>query len=167
MTFKMDVPSVIFVPLHLFMKLCTLLTFVPWYFFADAHRKKGMAKRLKAKSVTGKSEGPYRSLDHFESLARMTFEKADTLDKLFDHAVHCFGSADCLGTREVLSEENEKQPNGRVFKKVCRLWECLHANINVPFLLTIHHSVYKAILTAFYYNEIWQFYLSPMYHCSL
>ncbi|XP_023689929.2 long-chain-fatty-acid--CoA ligase 4-like isoform X1 [Paramormyrops kingsleyae] len=114
----MDVRSVIFVPWHLFMKLCTLLTFVPWYFFADAHRKKVMAKRLKAKSVTGQPEGPYRSLDHFESLARMTFEETDTLDKLFDHAVRRFGSADCLGTREVLSEENEKQPNGRVFKKL-------------------------------------------------
>ncbi|XP_048838920.1 long-chain-fatty-acid--CoA ligase 4-like isoform X2 [Brienomyrus brachyistius] len=77
-----------------------------------------MAKRLKAKSVTGKPEGPYRSVDHFESLARMAFEGTDTLDKLFDHAVRRFGSADCLGTRELLSEENEKQPNGRVFKKL-------------------------------------------------
>nr|XP_006632808.2 PREDICTED: long-chain-fatty-acid--CoA ligase 4 isoform X2 [Lepisosteus oculatus]XP_015206874.1 PREDICTED: long-chain-fatty-acid--CoA ligase 4 isoform X2 [Lepisosteus oculatus]XP_015206875.1 PREDICTED: long-chain-fatty-acid--CoA ligase 4 isoform X2 [Lepisosteus oculatus] len=77
-----------------------------------------MAKRIKAKSTTGKAEGPYRSVDHFQSLATMDFEGKDTLDKLFDHAVQRFGKADCLGTREVLTEENETQPTGKVFKKL-------------------------------------------------
>ncbi|KPP63447.1 hypothetical protein Z043_118300, partial [Scleropages formosus] len=85
---------------------------------ADFTKKKAMAKRIKAKSITGKTEGPYRSVDHFESLAVMDFEGKDTLDKLFDFAVQQFGKADCLGTREVLSEENETQPNGKVFKKL-------------------------------------------------
>ncbi|XP_046906423.1 long-chain-fatty-acid--CoA ligase 4b isoform X2 [Hypomesus transpacificus] len=77
-----------------------------------------MAKRVKAKSTTGQPEGPYRSVDHFDSLAREDFDGKDTLDKLFKHAVQRFGKADCLGTREVLSEENETQPNGKVFKKL-------------------------------------------------
>lgn len=41
-----------------------------------------------------------------------------TLDKVFDYAVKHFSQRDCLGTREVLSEEDEVQPNGKVFKKV-------------------------------------------------
>ena len=60
-------------------------------------------------------------MDHFDSLAREEFEGKDTLDKLFKHAVRRYGKADCLGTREVLSEENETQPNGKVFKKVTAL----------------------------------------------
>ncbi|KAM4732299.1 long-chain-fatty-acid--CoA ligase 4 isoform 2-T3 [Anableps anableps] len=73
---------------------------------------------MKACSTTGSPEGPYRSVDHFDSLATEDFQGKDTLDKLFKHAVQCFGPADCLGTREVLSEENEKQPSGKVFKKL-------------------------------------------------
>ncbi|XP_032410675.1 long-chain-fatty-acid--CoA ligase 4 isoform X2 [Xiphophorus hellerii] len=73
---------------------------------------------MKARSTTGSPEGPYRSVDHFDSLATEDFQGKDTLDKLFKHAVKRFGPADCLGTREVLSEENEIQPNGKVFKKL-------------------------------------------------
>uniref|UniRef100_A0A8C9SZH6 long-chain-fatty-acid--CoA ligase n=3 Tax=Scleropages formosus TaxID=113540 RepID=A0A8C9SZH6_SCLFO len=116
--FKMHIHSIVSFPIYLLMRLYTLLTFVPWYFLTDVQKKKAMAKRIKAKSITGKTEGPYRSVDHFESLAVMDFEGKDTLDKLFDFAVQQFGKADCLGTREVLSEENETQPNGKVFKKL-------------------------------------------------
>ncbi|MBN3318550.1 ACSL4 ligase, partial [Atractosteus spatula] len=118
MNFKAEVHSILLLPVHLFMWLYTLLTFIPWYFLTDARKKKTMAKRIKAKSTTGKTEGPYRSVDHFQSLATMDFEGKDTLDKLFDHAVQRFGKADCLGTREVLTEENETQPSGKVFKKL-------------------------------------------------
>ncbi len=45
-------------------------------------------------------------------------EGVDTLDKVFEYAVVHFPQRDCLGTREVLSEEDEIQPNGKVFKKV-------------------------------------------------
>ena len=33
-------------------------------------------------------------------------------------AVRLYGDKDCLGSREQLSEEDEVQPNGKVFKKV-------------------------------------------------
>ncbi|XP_075040434.1 long-chain-fatty-acid--CoA ligase 4 isoform X2 [Mixophyes fleayi] len=77
-----------------------------------------MAKRIKAKSVSDLPGSPYRALSHFDSLATIDIPGADTLDKLFQHAVSKFGKKDCLGTRELLSEENEKQPNGKVFKKL-------------------------------------------------
>lgn len=57
-------------------------------------------------------------MDHFDSLAREDFPGKDTLDKLFDYAVQRFGPLPSLGTREVLSEENEIQPTGKIFKKV-------------------------------------------------
>uniref|UniRef100_A0AAY5JVW4 long-chain-fatty-acid--CoA ligase n=1 Tax=Esox lucius TaxID=8010 RepID=A0AAY5JVW4_ESOLU len=118
MRFKENIDSVVFWPVYLLMWLYTLITFIPWYFLTGAGKKKTMAKREKARSTTGKAEGPYRSVEHFDDLAREDFEGKDTLDKLFDHAVHRFGKADCLGTREVLKEENETQPSGKVFKKL-------------------------------------------------
>jgi len=41
----------------------------------------------------------------------------DTMDKVFDYVSTTYGSADCLGTREIIKEEEEKQPNGKIFKK--------------------------------------------------
>lgn len=53
-----------------------------------------------------------------QRLASLLHEGVDTLDKVFEYAVVHFPERDCLGTREVLSEEDEMQPNGKVFKKV-------------------------------------------------
>uniref|UniRef100_A0A3Q2DG37 long-chain-fatty-acid--CoA ligase n=1 Tax=Cyprinodon variegatus TaxID=28743 RepID=A0A3Q2DG37_CYPVA len=110
--------SVLLFPLHLLIWLYSLISFLPWYFITSAGQKCSQSKRMKARSTSGSPEGPYRSVDHFESLATEDFPGKDTLDKLFQHAVQRFGPADCLGTREVLSEENEIQPSGKVFKKV-------------------------------------------------
>ncbi|XP_069748938.1 long-chain-fatty-acid--CoA ligase 4 isoform X2 [Narcine bancroftii] len=77
-----------------------------------------MAKRIKAKPTSDKPGSPFRSVDHFDSLARVDFPGLDTLDKLFEAAVKRFKKNDCLGTREMLSEENEVQANGKVFKKL-------------------------------------------------
>ncbi|XP_064834209.1 long-chain-fatty-acid--CoA ligase 4-like isoform X1 [Oncorhynchus masou masou] len=118
MRFKVDMHYIVFSPVYLLMWLYTLITFIPWYFLTDAGKKKTMAKREKAKSITGKAEGPYRCVENFDNLAREDFEGKDTLDKLFEHAVQRFGNTDCLGTRELLNEENEMQPSGKIFKKL-------------------------------------------------
>uniref|UniRef100_A0A8B9JZ54 long-chain-fatty-acid--CoA ligase n=1 Tax=Astyanax mexicanus TaxID=7994 RepID=A0A8B9JZ54_ASTMX len=114
----MDLSTLLLLPVHLFVWLYSVLSFLPWYFLTGASSKKILAKRIKAKSIKGQSEGPYRSVDRFETLAYMDFPGKDTLDKLFDYAVERFGREHCLGTRAVLSEENETQPNGKVFKKL-------------------------------------------------
>jgi len=44
--------------------------------------------------------------------------KVDTLTKAFNYAVNKYGEKQCLGTREVLGEEDEAQGNGKVFKKL-------------------------------------------------
>jgi len=40
------------------------------------------------------------------------------LQKVFQYAVHKYTDSYCLGTRDVLAEEDEVQRNGRIFKKV-------------------------------------------------
>ncbi|XP_050444011.1 fatty acid CoA ligase Acsl3-like [Adelges cooleyi] len=44
-------------------------------------------------------------------------EKIDTLYKVFHYAVAHYTDFSCLGTREILAEEDEVQTNGRTFKK--------------------------------------------------
>ena len=38
--------------------------------------------------------------------------------QVFDHVTSVHGKRDCLGTREVLKEVDEVQPNGKIFKQV-------------------------------------------------
>ncbi|XP_016366602.1 long-chain-fatty-acid--CoA ligase 4-like [Sinocyclocheilus rhinocerous] len=114
----MDLSTILLFPVHAVVWLYSLLSFLPWYFMTGVQKKKALAKRVKSRSTTGQAEGPYRSVDRFDSLVTEDYAGKDTLDKLFDYAVERFGKADCLGTREVLSKENETQPSGKVFKKV-------------------------------------------------
>ncbi|XP_027137407.1 long-chain-fatty-acid--CoA ligase 4 [Larimichthys crocea] len=110
--------SILLLPIHLLVWLYSVLSFVPWYYITGAGQRKTQSKRIKARSTTGCAEGPYRSVDHFDSLASEDFPGKDTLDKLFEHAVQRFGESHCLGTRDVLSREDEVQPTGKVFKKL-------------------------------------------------
>lgn len=118
MTLKLDLSTVLLIPVHLLVWLYSVLSFLPWYYLTGAPEKRTLAKRIKAKPTKGQVDGPYRSVDQFDSLAQMDFPGKDTLDKLFDHAVQRFGRSPSLGTRTVLSEENETQPGGKIFKKL-------------------------------------------------
>jgi len=40
-----------------------------------------------------------------------------TMDRIFNYVADKYGKKDCLGTRQILAETDEVQPNGRVFKK--------------------------------------------------
>lgn len=40
-----------------------------------------------------------------------------TMDAIFDYVSNKYQDKDCLGTREILAEEDEVQPNGKVFRK--------------------------------------------------
>lgn len=95
----------------------SVITFIPWYFFSGAGSNLKRARRIKARSVSGPA-GPYRAINSEEKLVAWQHPGVDTLDKMFEYAAERFPQRDCLGTREVLSEEDELQPNGKVFKKV-------------------------------------------------
>uniref|UniRef100_A0A8C5CNU0 long-chain-fatty-acid--CoA ligase n=2 Tax=Gadus morhua TaxID=8049 RepID=A0A8C5CNU0_GADMO len=73
--------------------------------------------RDKACSVSGEPQGPYRALASTQRLASTMQPGVDTLDKMFEHSVQSFTHRDCLGTRELISEEDERQSNGKVLKK--------------------------------------------------
>lgn len=96
----------------------SVITFLPWYFFSGAGNNLERSRQIKARSVSRHPAGPYRAVNSQEKLVAWLHPAVDTLDKMFEHAAKRFPQRDCLGTREVLSEEDELQPNGKVFKKV-------------------------------------------------
>uniref|UniRef100_A0A8C9WD96 long-chain-fatty-acid--CoA ligase n=1 Tax=Scleropages formosus TaxID=113540 RepID=A0A8C9WD96_SCLFO len=96
----------------------SIITFLPWYLLSGASTKQERAKRVRARSANGHPGGPYRSVASLKALTTGLHPGRDTLDGVFEHAAQHFPNRDCLGTRQLLSEEDEVQPNGKVFKKV-------------------------------------------------
>lgn len=64
------------------------------------------------KTVTYRTTQPPREIH-----VKMLQNNIDTLEKMFNYVAKVHTTRNCLGTREYLSEEDELQPNGRVFKK--------------------------------------------------
>jgi hypothetical protein len=56
-----------------------------------------------------------------ENHIRLIRDGVDTMEKVLRYVVTRFSDQRCLGTRQILAEEDEKQPNGRIFKKVSLL----------------------------------------------
>lgn len=53
-----------------------------------------------------------------ESHTLLVKNEIDTMEKVLRYAVKKYPDKKCLGTREILAEEDEEQPDGRIFKKV-------------------------------------------------
>jgi len=64
------------------------------------------------KQVTYRTTEPPREMH-----VKMLQASIDTLEKMFNYVVKIHTTKRCVGTRQILSEEDEMQPNGRVFKK--------------------------------------------------
>lgn len=54
----------------------------------------------------------------FDTHKEIERENIKTMTELFEHAVKKYKEKRCLGTRQIIGEEDEEQPNGRLFKKV-------------------------------------------------
>lgn len=97
-----------------------LLTFPMYLILQRPWEKRKASRRTKARPISkDETTITYRGVDgpgpmHI-SLKR---EKIETLDRVLLWAINLHGDKRCLGTRQILAEEDEVQPNGRVFKKV-------------------------------------------------
>ncbi|XP_056230779.1 long-chain-fatty-acid--CoA ligase 3a [Seriola aureovittata] len=126
MKLKEDLNPLLLLLFHVVVWIYTCVTFLPYHLFSWASVPVGgvcgseeeRAKRAKARSVLGCPEGPYRAVSAIKRLVTSLRPGVDTLDKMFEYAATKFPERDCLGTREVISEEDEQQSNGKVFKKV-------------------------------------------------
>ncbi|XP_070685559.1 long-chain-fatty-acid--CoA ligase 3a isoform X2 [Pempheris klunzingeri] len=126
MKLKEDLNPMLLLLFHLMVWIYTAVTILPSCILSWVSRPDGgfygseaeRAKRAKARSVLGRPEGPYRAVKAAKRLVTSLHPGMDTLDKMFEYAAVRFPHRDCLGTREVISEEDERQINGKVFKKV-------------------------------------------------
>lgn len=126
MKLKEDLNPMLLLLFHLMVWIYTFITFLPSYVLSWVSAPEGgfqgseaeRAKRAKAISSLGHPEGPYRAVKAAKRLVTSLHPGLYTLDKMFEYTATRFPHRDCLGTREVISEEDEKQSNGKMFKKV-------------------------------------------------
>ena len=72
-----------------------------------------------------------RSIDKSHEIQQnVVREKIYTIEEVFNYAVRKHGRRNALGTRQILAEENEVQPNGQVYKKVAYIFVCFLPNKN-------------------------------------
>jgi len=98
--------------------LCDVITYLPWYLIDPPNRKLAVSKRIKAKPTRNDDfSSPFRSVENMQDMLSTPFPECSTIDESFERAVKEFKDLPCLGTRDLLEEEDEVQPNGKIFKK--------------------------------------------------
>lgn len=97
-----------------------LLTFPVYLILQRPWEKRKLSRRVKAKAISKSDHSiTYRTVDGPGRLhIKLERQNVDTFEKALRYAAETHGGKKCLGTRQILAEENEVQPNGRVFKKV-------------------------------------------------
>lgn len=100
-----------------------LLTFPVYLILQRPWEKRKASRRIKARPISkDEHQITYRSIDSPGSMhVMLQREKVDTLEKVLLWVVKMHGDKRCLGTRQILADEDEPQPNGRIFKKVRHL----------------------------------------------
>uniref|UniRef100_T1IN94 long-chain-fatty-acid--CoA ligase n=1 Tax=Strigamia maritima TaxID=126957 RepID=T1IN94_STRMM len=93
------------------------ITWPLYYYTQKPWAVKNAETKRRCRSVSGKPEGPYRHEISFSPLKLVISEEVNTLYELFKMLSIQYPGEVCLGTREQLGEEDEVQPNGKVFKK--------------------------------------------------
>lgn len=97
-----------------------LLTFPVYLILQRPWEKRKASRRIKARPISKDDTTiTYRSVDSpGQKHVTLEREKVETLHKMLLWVVQMHSDKKCLGTRQILAEEDEVQPNGRVFKKV-------------------------------------------------
>jgi len=91
------------------------VTFIPWYIMVGLSEKLAIARRQK--SIRSETERDVWTSGDSKEIVETYYYGMRTMDQIFAKTVKTFSSLPALGTRELLSEVDEVQPNGKVFKK--------------------------------------------------
>nr|XP_061797149.1 fatty acid CoA ligase Acsl3-like isoform X1 [Nerophis lumbriciformis] len=121
-----DLNPVLLYLFHFIVWIYSSVVFIPYYIVTWVSKpevaiygsEEERAKIPKAHSVLGQPEGPYRTVKAAKGLVQLLYPGLDTLAKVFEYSAMRFAHKECLGTRNVISEEDEQQSNGKKFKKV-------------------------------------------------
>ncbi|KAK6632107.1 hypothetical protein RUM44_007137 [Polyplax serrata] len=96
-----------------------IITYPVYLFVYRPWEKKGLSRRVKAKAISVEDKSiTYRNISGPQKMHQILVrEGVDTMEKMFRFVAVRYNKKNCLGTRKILAEEDEIQPNGRVFKK--------------------------------------------------
>ncbi|KAL1124303.1 hypothetical protein AAG570_002071 [Ranatra chinensis] len=96
-----------------------IITYPVYLILQRPWQKKQLSRRVKAKAISKDTHSiTYRSVSGpAEIHSKMLAYGVDTLDKMLLYVLKMFSNKRCLGTRQIIAEEDERQPNGRIFKK--------------------------------------------------
>lgn len=111
--------DIILVVLQTIMKIWDFLTYPIYQMMQKPWEKVRMIEKTFAKPVkTSDQEIVFEAAEKQRALFDdMLRAKCDTMDKAWRWSVSKYGSRSLLGTRDILAEEDEVQPNGKIFKK--------------------------------------------------
>ncbi|KAG7205605.1 hypothetical protein KM043_007568 [Ampulex compressa] len=96
-----------------------LLTFPVYLILQRPWEKRKASRRVKARPIYRDEQRiSYANVDPPGPMRiRLEREKIETLESMLLWVTKMHGDKRCLGTRQILAEEDEVQPNGRIFKK--------------------------------------------------
>uniref|UniRef100_A0AC34QRV8 AMP-dependent synthetase/ligase domain-containing protein n=1 Tax=Panagrolaimus sp. JU765 TaxID=591449 RepID=A0AC34QRV8_9BILA len=96
-----------------------VIVFLPYKIFANPEKKKALSEKIKARPTDeANPASPWRHVDVIDKpLKTYIYENCPTLGTSWDHAVKLFSKEKCMGWRQVLQIEEEKQSNGKIFQK--------------------------------------------------
>ncbi|XP_058792342.1 long-chain-fatty-acid--CoA ligase 4 isoform X1 [Phymastichus coffea] len=96
-----------------------LITFPVYLLLQRPWEKRKASRRIKARPVSQDEHSiVYRNVDPIGPMhAALVRQNIDTLEAMLKWVAKVHADKGCLGTRQILAEEDEVQPNGRVFKK--------------------------------------------------
>merc|ERR1712048_713175 len=109
---NMGIPEILTLSADLVAFTWSFLSYIPWYIISGTAHKQYMHNRLKSRALSGATR---RATEHPTLIT--DFNGQTTLVAALKNACAQFTNRPALGTRELLSEEDEIQPNGRKFKK--------------------------------------------------
>jgi long-chain acyl-CoA synthetase len=106
--------------------------------FGKIDEKSQSQKRIRAKLIDPSDpSSPYRAIEVIDELQTTPDEYVKTLADIPDYALEHYADRETLGVREVLDVQDEKQPNGKIFKKV-RFFK--RKNLSFLYYYLVHHG---------------------------
>ncbi|XP_070496275.1 fatty acid CoA ligase Acsl3-like [Chironomus tepperi] len=99
--------------------LYSMLTLPIYFLVQQPWKQRQRIKEVKAKPVSSSSTAiTYKSVrPNLELHLTLQRQNVDTLEKMFKFAALNYKNKKCLGTRQILSEDDERQPDGKTLKK--------------------------------------------------
>ncbi|XP_018787785.1 PREDICTED: long-chain-fatty-acid--CoA ligase 4 isoform X2 [Bactrocera latifrons] len=99
--------------------VCDIITLPVYLVLQRPWKRREESRRVKARVVSSDEHSlTYRTIEPPREVhVKMLQNNIDTLEKMFNYVAKVHSNKRCLGTRQILSEEDEVQPNGRIFKK--------------------------------------------------